>query len=473
MAVGLDNVFANESAKKLDFYSDGFAARQAGNLDAARTLFQAQLHATPDHAGAANALAEIEVNAGRPAMALALARRAIVINDRPAHHWGMLGAVYASLFQFAETIKAMKEGLDRQLDHPKLWHNLGIALYQENRPADAAKAFEMSLAIAPDQHDCRTDLGMAYLAMGDLQTGLRHFEARWHKLVKQFVWDLGIPEWQGEPLEGKRIIHHHEQGFGDTIQFMRFAKDLAKRGAYVLAAVPPSLVGVAKTVPGVARAVPYDKLFPGDFPTDELRSFDYHTPMHSTVRWLGLDLAEIERRVRRWRPYVRPPGPIPTKVAASTGTKLRVGIVWAGRPGLDPDKERSAQLERFLCLTEIRGVQVYSLQKGRAGDLKKTGGDVAIIDLDGRMENWLDTADLMRRLDVVVSVDTAPLHLAGALGIPTIGLCQYARCWRWLRNRTDTPWYPTMELVTQRTRFDWTTPMTYVKERIEQMVRER
>jgi hypothetical protein len=187
---------------------------------------------------------------------------------------------------------------------------------------------------------------------------------------------------------------------------------------------------------------------------------------------------EVERRARPeyWKPYVLPQASRMsehTKLSAPDGTKLRVGIVWAGRPGLDPDKERSAQLERFICLTEIPGVQVYSLQKGQPNALKAAGADAVIIDLDGRMNDWVDTAHLMRRLDLVVSVDTSPLHLAGALGIPTIGLCQYARCWRWLRDRTDTPWYPSMELITQPTRWDWTTPLQQVMEKIERMVEER
>ena len=135
--VGQENVFANEAAKRVDFYSQGFAARHAGNIDGARMLFQAQLLATPLHCGAAIALAEIEVQAGHSNMALALARRAIRINEHPANHWGMLGAAYAGMFHFEATIRAMKMGLDRDIEHIKLWHNLGIALYQENRPLDA------------------------------------------------------------------------------------------------------------------------------------------------------------------------------------------------------------------------------------------------------------------------------------------------------------------------------------------------
>jgi tetratricopeptide (TPR) repeat protein len=446
-----------------EYYTQGYAARQAGNLEDARVLFQAQLQIAPNHCGALNALADIELTHGHSEMAMALCRRVLAVNDQPGNHWGMLGACHAQKYEFPEAIKVFRAGIERQPDHPKLWHNLGISLYQENRAEDSVIAFEGARDLAPRDADVHSDLGMAYLATGDLARGLESFEARWAKLTRQLVWNLGVPEWQGEDLRGKSIIHHHEQGFGDTFQFIRFARNLSALGAKVAVAVPPSMVALAKTVPGVHTVIPYDKLFPGDFPDKKLRAYDYHTPMTSTPRHLGVTYANM-----RSGPYIR--ARHATKIAGPIGTRLRVGIVWGGSPALAPDKERSAPVEAFLPLTEIDGVRLYSLQKGRVGEMQKAGADAVIVDLDGRMTDWAETANLMMRMDLVVSVDTAPLHLAGALGVPVIGLMQYARCWRWLRGREDTPWYPSMRLITQTRRFDWSGPMQSVRSHIEDML---
>jgi len=459
-----------------EFFPQAFRAHQTGNRRDARIFYAAELRQSPDHAAALNNLTEIEISNGNYPMAVALAKKAISINEHVGRHWSMLGSALSMMHRNEEAIEAYRRSIDLEPTHPKAHHNLAVTLYDENRLDEAMSSFEMALAIAPDDMDLRSDYGMCLMAQGRLIEGLEWFEARWSKLTRQPVWRLGIPEWNGEPLAGKTIILHHEQGYGDTLQFVRFAGTLKTmaRAERVIVAVPAPLIRLVRTVPGVDEVVEYDTLWIAELRKQRLgERAHYHTPMTSTLRHLGITyewMAKDPVGQALARGYLgaelserevdRPPG-----------TKLAIGIVWAGQPGYRQDLDRSMPFEHVLDLFTMRGVQLYSLQKGeRAADLKNFGADGLIIDLSGRLGDWYDTARVMMGLDLVISVDTAPMHCAAGLGIPTIGLMAQPRCWRWLRDREDSPWYSSLRIAQQERRGDWTELMVRVRGMIEEMI---
>jgi hypothetical protein len=297
------------------------------------------------------------------------------------------------------------------------------------------------------------DLGIAKLATGQWDDGLIAHEARWSDLHRYPIWDSGIPRWEGEDLAGKTIIVHHEQGFGDTIQFIRFMPWLRERGARVVLAVPGPLMrlmelsGLADEVVEITGALP-----PADF----------HSPMLSVPAYLELKTETIPRGT-----YLKAPESLGIPLRRPPGTRLLVGLVWAGSPGYVPDRRRSMPFEAMLPLAEMPGVTLVSMQKGeRAADIGRAGMTGLVADLSGLLGDFADTAAALMQIDLLVSVDTSVLHLAGALGRPAIALLPHWRCWRWGVNRDDSPWYPSIRLAQQDSPDDWGGLMTGVREMI-------
>jgi len=280
------------------------------------------------------------------------------------------------------------------------------------------------------------------LASGDYRRGLALYEHRFAEIARTQVWELGIPEWQGEELAGKQILIHHDQGMGDDLQFARFLPDLRERDANITLAVPSDLMPLMQRPRAVAGAPSTSKETTGGrFPlADRLL----------LLRHLDIDLPALWQRPYlecglRWddRPLLKPPG-----------TKLAIGLVWASRP-LGEVSARRSPLGMLLELAAIPGVALYGLQVGAAARDLDAGPGVLIQDLSRQMRDWRDTAAYMAVLDLIVSVDSAPLHLAGALGRPCFALLPFVPCWRWGFHTDQTPWYPNMRLLRQAAPGDW------------------
>jgi hypothetical protein len=290
------------------------------------------------------------------------------------------------------------------------------------------------------------------LSLGDFALGWRKYEWRWQQpTVLGSQSDRARPLWLGATdVIGKTILLHAEQGFGDTLQFCRYAP-LVARTADVVLEVPRPLLRLLSTLPGVSRIVASG---------DPLPHFDLHCPLLSLPLAFGTTLADLPNHV----PYLRAD---PVHVTAwrqrlAPLPGIRVGLVWSGNPRLDIplanriDRRRSTTLDRLAPLGEIPGVSLVSLQKGdfRAQSTTPPPG-LAIADWTDELDDFADTAALIEALDLVISVDTSVVHLAGALGKPVWVLNRYDACWRWLRDRGDSPWYPTARLFRQPTPGDW------------------
>lgn len=285
------------------------------------------------------------------------------------------------------------------------------------------------------------------LAGGDLKRGFSAYESRWHT-GKQRHLAFKMPPWQGESLAGKSIYVRHEQGFGDTLQFVRYLPMLEALGARVLFTPPSPL---ARLLAGFGARPALDETPP-----------DFHIPLLSLPHRFGTTLDTIPIGV----PYVRPPGDLSVKLKRPAGTRLAVGIVWAGDPRHANDRQRSMPASLLLGLADLPGVALYSLQIGQRA--LAVGSPAA--DLSAELTDFAHTAALLTELDLVVSVDTAIVHLAGAMARRCFVLLPHVADWRWLRDRDDSPWYPTLRLFRQETPGDWIGVMQRVRAEIVRLL---
>jgi hypothetical protein len=440
----------------------------AGDVVGAEQRYRVAL-ASDDDPGAWTGLALLRAARGQLRTAEVMARKAVALAPENGRYRSNLGNLLHRQQRYAEAL----EELDRavELGDADAVLNRALARYESGDLEGSQTDFLEAMATAAD-HDWSSriaqELAYPVLASGDLKRGFALYEHRWNRLARTPVCDLGIPEWQGEDLAGKILLVYQDQGFGDTLQFCRLTAELRRAWpacAAIFLAVPRPLVRLLET----------QDLFDGVFDTEsDLTDLGhYQVAISSLPARLGLELSGI-----RGAPYLAPlddalPLPPTTSFATAhrrrSGTRLKVGLIWAAEQRLTGPR-RSVPLELLLPLASIPGVQLYSLQVGsRAADIAALGAVPMIIDVGWALRDFADTAGLMSQLDLVVSVDTAPLHLAGALGVPTVALLDTPRCWRWLRDREDTPWYLGMRLFTQQRPGDWSGPLAKLTELVERL----
>src|SRR2546425_987433 len=363
-----------------------------------------------------------------------------------AHHHDM-GEAYRLTGKLEDAIASYRLALALKPDDAMAHNNLGNVLLDQGKLAEAIACFRHALALKPDYVHAHAGLGLALLRAGDLSHGFTEYEWRWR--VKEFEQQcagliLPQPFWDGSELNGRTILLYAEQGFGTTIQFIRYAPLVARRGGRVIVACQPELVRLLASVDGTAQVVSEREPLP---------DFDLHAPLLSLPRIIGTTLETIPSQC----PYLSPPESSSVKVEATPDVKLKVGIVWAGLPIHRNDRNRSCPLSYFLKLADLPGVAVYSLQKQpRAAGLGEVTPGMAVYDLSDQIGDWADTAAAICQLDLVLTVDTGVAHLAGALGRPVWVLLPHVGVdWRWMDRRADSPWYPSMKLFRQKVPGDW------------------
>jgi tetratricopeptide (TPR) repeat protein len=406
----------------------GVALDAQGASDAAEACFRKCLALRPDWGDAQRSLANLLRGGGRLDEAAALYRA--VIDSRPRDFTS--------------------------------YGNLGLVLLNLNRAEEAIGVYEKAVALQPALPDLRFGLGAAQLTTGDFANGWANYEARLDmKQTPDWRPGHGLPRWRGAPdSEGgarPTVIVHAEQGFGDSIHFCRYIPLAAARGASVVFECQPSLAALMKSLAPCAGL----PAFPVLSPREPLPPADFHVPLLSLPGMFTPDLASIPARV----PYLTPP---PDKAATWAdrlpGNRPSAGIVWAGNPQRQDDRLRSCPPDALAPILAVDGIDFFGLQKGPSGDAVP-----GITDLGPLLEDFGDTAAVIQRLDLVITVDTAVAHLAGALGKPVWVMLGHAADWRYLLDRDDSPWYPTMRLFRQVETGAWQ-PLT---ERIAQALRAR
>jgi hypothetical protein len=437
-----------------------------GEIEPARLHFLAALSLEPNHAMALQNLGAALRSLGHYEASESVARRSVTASNGSAFCKSNLGVAQLGLKRYPEALITLRQVAETMPDSGPSWHNLGLVQYMVGRLKEALSSFDKSLKLIPSQKGVESDRALTLLALGRIQEGLRAYEVRWEILGKTRIWDLGLVEWKGEDLEGKSILVHHEQGMGDSLMLSRFLVPLATKGCDITLAVPLELLRLFKySFGGVMRVVDLeDESLVTDF------RFDYHVPMLSLMRHLGV--AKPGDCI--YPPYLAVP-PV-EDLPRLPQRRARVGICWASGnhgPAL-MERRRLVPLPLFLPLTELPDVSVVSLQKGEGeGDVARYGMEGLVFDLTHRLDDFATTAAVISQLDVVISVDSAVAHLAGALGKPCIMLSPYTRCWRWwgLKDQgTGEPWYAHMPIFVQSPNGTWNAAVHTATREVKKML---
>jgi hypothetical protein len=353
--------------------------------------------------------------------------------------------------------------LARDPDHVAALTTRGNALRALGRLDEALADYDRALAILPHNVGAHFNRALCRLQLGDFEQGWLEYEWRWHKEThNKHPHIFAHPLWLGrEPVAGKTVLLHAEQGLGDALQFCRFAPLVSRLGANVMLAVAPVLHGLLTSLPGVSLIVSK---------SDTTPRFDLQCPLLSLPLALGTRLETIPADI----PYLAAPAPHRRKWQARLGPRSgpRIGLAWSGNPEHGNDANRSMTLDQAAGLIPealIRaGLTLHCLQRDmRPRDIPALAMLPQIIFYGADLAEMSDTAALIAELDLVISVDTAVLHLAGALGVPVWGLLPLACDWRWLTAREDTPWYPTMRLFRQPALGAWETVIARVRGELE------
>jgi TPR repeat/Glycosyltransferase family 9 (heptosyltransferase) len=397
-----------------DTYSDHWNAGNAcyarGDLDAARDHFAQALAVTPDSV--------------------------------PARY--NLGVVHRDLENWEAAWILFIDVIARDKNAAAAYNNLAIVEEQFGLYQAAETHYRQAIALKNQFPDAHFNLGMLLLRLGRWREGFVECESRWQ--TSRFTpFQVPHPVWNGEQLRGTLLVHS-EQGAGDAIQFVRFLPLAAQRCDQILFVCPERLHGLFDSLPGVT-----EMRGPG---TLQYSEFAAYIPLLSLPRALGTTLESVPCQV----PYLSPvgrsldlePPPVPD-------ARLKVGLVWGGSPTHQNDRHRSCALGDLGPLFDVPGIAYYSLQVGpQANELTDRGKwSGIIVDLRDRLVDFADTAAVLEQLDLTISVDTSVLHLAGALGRPVWGLLSAKTDWRWMLDREDSPWYPTLRLFRQTRLDDW------------------
>jgi tetratricopeptide (TPR) repeat protein len=460
----------------------GLEEYQAGRVSAALHMLDRAVALEPNNSELQmNRVRALEATGAMEA-ALAAARQVIRLDPARGEAWALLGRVCLQMQQWEQAREAWVRvvALEPHATDPLLglarafyglgewaqaidcyekvlafdpgavvcWHDLGTIHTLCGHYAEAERCYRRLLAQAPDRHGTRLQLAMVQLLQGNFAEGLVNFEAR--------NGPADPARWQGEPLAGQRILLYAEQGYGDTIQCVRFAPAVARDGCEVVLGVTPPLTRLLRAS------------FPAMIVVEDAAEAKAarSCALMSLPHLLGVRAETIPAVV----PYLRVPeeARVKAKRIAWAANKLRVGLVWAGNPAHVLDRFRSIPLEALRPLCAVPAVQFYSLQMG-AGAAQLEQSDLPIIDLRAQIGDMADTAALLEQLDLLIAVDTAVLHLAGALARPAWILTPAAPDWRWLLEREDSPWYPTLRLFRQRRLGDWAPVIA----RVDGALRER
>ena len=419
------------------------ALYQGGALLPAAELYQRALVLDPKKYEIYNDLGLVLTDLGNFEAALEVFRRSLINNPRSAKTIAGLGRLFERKGDLISAAEAYRDAIKLDPKMPATYVDLGFVLYGLGEVAEAADCFARLRALQPDSAEATVNLGLIHLLQGNLAAGWAEYESRW----KVGVGDdrkLMQRRWKGEALRGERILLCAEQGLGDTMQFVRYVPLVAKLGGEVVLEVQPALHGLLAGTDGASRVIRRGEMLP---------EFMWQCPLMSLPLALGTELETIPRRV----PYIVPDA---ARVEAwrerLPGNTRRIGLAWSGNPGHPRDRLRSIALEQLVPLLKVAGTTFYSLQFGSGAEqMMQLPPGVPLVDLGDELEDFANVAATVANLDLVISIDSAVAHLAGAMGKPVWILLNKGCDWRWFLEREDSPWYPTARLFRQSTPGGW------------------
>ena len=426
----------------------GLALIDQNQLDEAAGCFRAALRLDPNFQEAHYNLGKTLHQQGRLKEAIACYRRSLELRPSCAQTHHNLGVALNSQERSEEAIACLQQALRLKPDFADAHYNLGLILLQRGRVNEAMARYAKAIEIQPDHADAHVGRGMVWLVQGKVEAGWAELE--WRLRCPKYVRrPFRQPMWNGSPLEGRTILLYAEMGLGDTIHFIRYAPLVKERGGRVVVEPQAGLLPILARTPGIDQFAT---------PGSTLPDFDVYAPLPSLPHLLGTTLETVPANIR----YVfADPGLLESwrrELRAIEGFKI--GIAWRGSQAYPGDAQRSIPLTEFAPLAAVKGVHLFSLQKGPGSEeLPALGGLFAISDLASRLDErtgpFMDTAAAMHSLDLVISVDTSIAHVAGAMGVPVwlaLGLTPH---WLWFLKREDSPWYPRHRLFRRGPHEDW------------------
>jgi tetratricopeptide (TPR) repeat protein len=426
----------------------GNAYKGLRKLAEAVDCYQQALRINPAYAEACNNLGAVLADLDRLEEAIAFYRDALCLKPDFAEAFRNLAAVLLKRSQWEEAVVLLQHVLRLRPNFAEAYDDLGFALGAQGRLEEAAHSYEQAIRLKPDYAPAHGSLAFNCLQRGDFERGWAELE--WRRRLQKQPRFFQRPVWDGGCLTGRTILLHAEWGLGDTIQFIRYAKLVKNRGGAVIVECQPALLPLLASAPGIDRLVAAGSALP---------PFDVHAALLSLPGILKTTLSNVPadipylsadaRLQRRWRRRLgRYPG-------------FKIGIAWQGNSNYKRDPQRSIPLRNFAPLSRIPGVCLLSIQKGvGTAQLDGLADRFRLLNLgspgfDEESGAFMDTAAIMKNVDLVITCDTSIAHLAGALGVPVWVALPFAPDWRWLRDREDSPWYPTMRLFRQSKPGDW------------------
>ncbi|MEO6434959.1 MAG: tetratricopeptide repeat protein [Tepidisphaeraceae bacterium] len=441
----------------------GFGLSRLGRTDDAVRELRRATELAPDHPGPWTQLGEVLWRAQDYDQAIVAARRAVALAPNNPPTLILLGNTLQTLAEFEEAAEVYRKVKTLAPDNFDAHSNLALTVLKMGEATQSLELYDQVLQRWPTSADARANRSLAMLTLGDFERGWEEYEARWSSTLVAEIKVNNQPRWNRADPAGRTILLTTEQGLGDVIQFVRYAKLIADRGGKVIVACAADLKPVVATVPGVSAVVSPSEFFP---------RFDVFAPVASLPRIFHTTLETIPAHV----PYITADA---QRVAAwrdrlADDANVKVGLVWAGTPRHLNDRARSCRLADFAPLAAVAGVTFYSLQKGPpAAQASEAPAGMRIVSLGDDLRDFADTAALLQCLDLLISVDTSVVHLAGALARPVWTLLARGPDWRWMLDRSDSPWYPTMRLFRQPRLRDWPAVMSAVANDLAAFVAQR
>lgn len=440
-----------------ELYRQGLEFHNQGKLRQASNCYAELLEKFPEHSGGMHMLGVVVDQMGNPALAAQLISKAISLNPSdPTAHYN-LGGVQKQLKQFEAALFSFNKAISIDPKYAAAHFNRGYILALLMKLNDAMLSYDMALDLSPELVDVNWNKSHILLLKGDFKRGWELFEWGWANRRRGNKRNFTQPLWQGaESLVGKSILLHAEQGFGDTIQFCRYAKLVNDLGAHVILEVPKALLKTLDTLEGVAELFEEGKQLP---------AFDYHCPLMSLPLAFKTELASIPRQRSYLHVEANKMHYWQCRLGSIKG--FRVGVVWSGgfrpdQPELrDLNERRNIPLQVFSEGLQQLHVNFFSLQKGEPSESEINNRELHywpngnFFNFAAELKDFSDTAALIANLDLVISVDTSTAHLSAALGKPTWILNRFDTCWRWLIDRNDSPWYDSIRLYRQGADWQW------------------
>jgi Flp pilus assembly protein TadD len=445
----------------------GTAVWHQGRAEEAEAYYRRGLGLEPDNFDIVNNLGNALWKQGKPAQAVPYYRQALgLCPDSPEARMN-LGVALSDVGEFDEALHWIRASLQDRPHSAEAIDNLGMTLARQGRWDEAMLCYEQALRLHPDLPEARRNRAYAWLVRGDFERGWPEHE--WRLKCRNHVGlTANRPRWTGEDLAGRTILLHAEQGFGDTLQFIRFVPPVKARGGRVVVWCPNPLIRLVARCPGVDQVLDTSTPIP---------DFQLHAPLMSLPALLGTRMDNLpndvpylsadSQAIERWRPIVERCIAREDRDETAQGSRsrpvIKIGIAWQGNSLNRVDRWRSIPLRYFAHLAEVPGVRLISLQKGEGTEqLAELAGQFPVAELhdastaDGQdRRDFLDTAAVIRHLDLVVTLESAVAHLAGSLGVKVWVALAAVADWRWMIDRDDSPWYPTMTLFRQSTPGDW------------------